>query len=59
MVAGWFRGRMTISELLDMPVGYIQTLYSMAIEESEASKKESEEGKTSSKAMEALEDEIM
>ena len=50
---------MTISELLDMPVGYIQTLYSMAIDESEAAKKESEEGKTSAKAMEALEDEIM
>lgn len=55
MIAGWFRGRMTISELLDMPVGYIQSLYALALEESE----QANENDDDSKAMEMLEDEIM
>ena len=52
MITGWFRGRISFSEALEMPVGYIQTLYALAIEESEKAK----EDKDNSKAMEALED---
>jgi len=56
MITGWFKGRLSFKDALEMPVGYIQSLYALAIEESEAAKEK--DGGTA-KAMEELQDEIM